>query len=466
MFLLGFAIENLGPTMRWTTLAAGLLAVFFVSPAVAEKRVALIIGNSAYQNVSPLQNPKDDALLVAETLKRLGFALAGGQAHVELDKAGFDSAIQRFGSQLMGADVALFYYAGHGIQVRGTNYLVPVSANPAREADVDFQMVDVNLVLRQMEGAGTRLNIVILDACRNNPFGGRGLRSADGGLAQIRAPEGTLLSYATQPGNVALDGDDGHSPYTRALVEAVQKPGLDVLQTFNQVGLVVKRATGSAQQPWVSTSPIDGTFYFSGGGPGQVATADPQSTVLPPPPNLPSPAPPVARGQSDFIFPDSNSRLLSEDDLRMLSKEDLRIARNEIFARRGRYFNAPDLTARFSKFAWYAPRTWDPDLNAVERANGALIERFESGGNAMPGGFVFPDSDRRRLTLGDLQRLSKDDLRIARNEIFARRGRYFESADLKARFERFSWYAPNTWNPRLNAIEQANVALIEQVGKR
>lgn len=466
MFLLGFIVENLGPTMRWTTLAAGLLAVFFVSPAVAEKRVALVVGNSAYQNVSQLQNPKGDALLVAETLKRLGFALAGGQAHVELDKAGFDSAIQRFGSQLMGADVALFYYAGHGIQVRGTNYLVPVTANPAREADVDFQMVDVNLVLRQMEGAGTRLNIVILDACRNNPFGGRGLRSADGGLAQIRAPEGTLLSYATQPGNVALDGDDGHSPYTRALVEAMQKPGLDVLQTFNQVGLVVKRATGSAQQPWVSTSPIDGTFYFSGGGPGQVATADPQSTVLPQPPNPQPPAPPAARAQPDFLFPDSDSRLLSEGDLRTLSKDDLRIARNEIFARRGRYFNAPDLTARFSKFAWYAPHTWDPDLNAVERANAALIERFESGGSATPGGFIFPDSDRRRLTPGDLQRLSKDDLRIARNEIFARRGRYFESADLRARFERFSWYAPNTWNPRLNAIEQANVALIEQVGKR
>src|SRR5436190_6136199 len=101
--------------MRWTTLAAGLLAVFFVSPAGAEKRVALVVGNSAYQNVSRLQNPKDDALLVAETLKRLGFVLAGGQAHVELDKAGFDSAIQRFGNQLMGADVALFYYAGHGI---------------------------------------------------------------------------------------------------------------------------------------------------------------------------------------------------------------------------------------------------------------------------------------------------------------------------------------------------------------
>ncbi|WP_420967241.1 YARHG domain-containing protein [Bradyrhizobium sp. B120] len=454
--------------MRWTLLAAGLLAMLFAAPATADKRVALVVGNSTYQNVSRLQNPKGDAELVAGTLQRLGFALVGGQAQVDLDKAGFDAAIQRFGSQLMGADVALFYYAGHGIQVRGTNYLVPVSANPVREADVDFQMVDVGLVLRQMEGAGTRLNIVILDACRNNPFGGRGLRATDGGLAQIRAPEGTLLSYATQPGNVALDGDDGHSPYTRALVDTMQKPGLDVLQAFNQVGLVVKRATGSAQQPWVSTSPIDGSFYFAGNAPAQVATADPPATMVPPQQSLPpqNVPPPVARTQSDFIIADSDSRLLSESDLRVLSKDDLRIARNEIFARRGRYFNAPDLTARFSRFAWYVPRSWDPPLNAIESANVALIDRFESGAGAAPSGFIFPDSDRRLLTPADLRRLSRDELRIARNEIFARRGRYFDSADLKAYFARFPWYAPNSWNPKLNAIEEANVALIDQAGKR
>jgi uncharacterized caspase-like protein len=150
------------------------------------------------------------------------------------------------------------------VQVRGTNYLVPVSANPIREADVDFQMVDVALVLRQMEGSGTRLNLVMLDACRNNPFGGRGLRASSGGLAQMPAPEGTLISYATQPGNVAQDGADGDSPYTKALAKMIPKPGLDVFQTFNQVGIAVKRATGGAQQPWVSNSPIDGDFYFAG----------------------------------------------------------------------------------------------------------------------------------------------------------------------------------------------------------
>ncbi|MBH5398841.1 YARHG domain-containing protein [Bradyrhizobium sp. CNPSo 4010] len=451
--------------MRWKLLSALLFAACFAFPAAAERRIALVIGNSAYQSVSRLENPRNDALLVAETLQKLGFTLVGGGAQVELDKASFDAAVQRFGNQLIGADVALFYYAGHGIQVRGTNYLVPISANPTRETDVDFQMVDAALVLRQMDGAGTKLNIVILDACRNNPFGGRGLRASDGGLAQIRAPEGTLLSYATQPGNVALDGADGHSPYTRALVETMQRPGLDVLQTFNQVGLAVKRATGSNQQPWVSSSPIDGSFYFAGAPAGQVATVNVPAPVTAPPANLPPPAAPVARTQSDFLFPDSDSRLLADADLRALGKDDLRLARNEIFARRGRYFNSPDLTARFSKFAWYAPHTWDPQLNAVEKANVALIDRYEAGGPAQSG-FIFPDSDRRLLTIADLRGLSKDDLRIARNEIFARRGRYFEAADLKARFERFSWYSPNSWNPKLNSIEEANVALLDQAGKR
>ena len=449
--------------MHWKVVFALLIAAFFTVPAAAEKRVALVIGNSAYQSVPRLTNPKNDAVLVADTLARLGFVLLGGSAQVELDKAGFDQAVQKFGNQLIGADVALFYYAGHGIQVRGTNYLVPTTANPARETDVDFQMVDVALVLRQMEGAGTKLNIVILDACRNNPFGGRGLRASDGGLAQMRAPEGTLLSYATQPGNVALDGDDGHSPYTRALVETMQKPGLDVLQAFNEVGLTVKRATASAQQPWVSTSPIDGTFYFSGTASSQVATADAPPTVVPQP-AVPS-VPQVTRAQSDFLFPDSDRRLLADGDLRTLGPDELRIARNEIFARRGRYFNAPDLTARFSKYAWYAPRTWDPELNDIEKANVASIERYESG-RGVSAGFIFSDSDRRLLTPADLRGLSKDELRIARNEIYARRGRYFEAADLKARFEGFPWYSPHTWNPKLNAIEEANVALLDQAGRR
>jgi hypothetical protein len=323
-------------------------------------------------------------------------------------------------------------------------------------------MVDVGLVLKQMEGSGTKLNVVMLDACRNNPFSGRGLRSAEGGLAQIRAPEGTLLSYATQPGNIALDGDDGHSPYTRALVNAMVRPRLDVLQAFNQVGLAVKRATGSSQQPWISSSPIDGSFYFAGPGTGQVATAAPSDVVLPPSSSVSSKA---KATEPEFIFPDSDTRLLTLADLQGRSSDELRIARNEIFARRGRYFNSSDLVTRFSKYTWYAPNTWNPRLNPIEEANVQFLDRSQ-GMQVTTSAFVFPDSDRRLLTAADLSKLSKPELRIAKNEIFARRGRYFEAPDLKAHFERSSWYSPTTWNPRLNSIEEANVALIGQFEKR
>jgi hypothetical protein len=262
---------------RWLFLTSLLVALagVFSAPAFADKRVALVIGNSAYRNVARLDNPTNDAELLAETLRTLGFTLVGGGAQLDLDKASLDRAVQAFGAQLSGADVGLFYYAGHGVQVRGENYLIPVDANPTKEVDVDFQMLDTNLVLRQMEAAGTRLNIVVLDACRNNPFGGRGLvvaraqdtqsnrlRDTSSGLAQMQAPAGTLISFATQPGSVAQDGGNGNSPYARALADTIRKPGLGIFDAFNQIGLEVKRATGGAQQPWVSSSPIDGSFYF------------------------------------------------------------------------------------------------------------------------------------------------------------------------------------------------------------
>lgn len=260
---MSFAVRNCTGFFAKITLAALVMAAGFSVAAHAEKRIALVVGNSTYQNVPHLDNPKNDARLIANTLLSLGFTLIGGVAQIDLDKAALDRAVQNFGNQLVGADVALFYYAGHGVQVRNSNYLIPVNANPVKESDVDFQMVDVALVLRQMEGSGTKLNLVILDACRNNPFGGRGLRAASGGLAQMQAPEGTMISYATQPGNVALDGTNGNSPFTSALAATMRKAGLDIFQTFNEVGVSVKRSTGGAQQPWVSSSPIDGKFYFT-----------------------------------------------------------------------------------------------------------------------------------------------------------------------------------------------------------
>ena len=152
-----------------------LLTALFSLPAFAEKRVALVVGNATYSHVSPLQNPINDARLLADALRSIGFTVIGDGAQLNLDKQAFEKVVQEFGAKLQGADVALFYYAGHGLQMRGVNYLVPIDANPSREADVGIQTLDANLILNQMEGTGTKLNIVILDACRNNPFSGRAL---------------------------------------------------------------------------------------------------------------------------------------------------------------------------------------------------------------------------------------------------------------------------------------------------
>ena len=228
------------------------------------RRVALVIGNSDYQHVGRLGNPGNDARLISQTLSHLGFTIIGGGAQLNVGKSNLDRLVQGFGQEIQRADVALFYYSGHGLQVQGENWLVPVDANPTRPQDLDFQMVSADLVLKQMQGAGTRLNILILDACRNNPFGSRNLRGAVGGLAQMTAPDGTIISYATQPGAVAQDGTGRDSPFTTALARSMQQPGLDIFQVFNQVGLGVKQDTEGAQEPWMASSPISGDFYFSG----------------------------------------------------------------------------------------------------------------------------------------------------------------------------------------------------------
>ncbi len=264
-----------------------LLLLVLVTSAAAEappagKRVALVIGNSAYHHVERLKNSDNDARLMAKTLLDVGFTLIGGGALLDLDRAGMAKAVEDFGRALPGADVTLFYYSGHGLQVQGVNWLVPVDANPTRPQDLDFQMLSADLVLRQMDGAGAKLNLVLLDACRNNPFSTSALRAVESGLAEMRAPEGTLISYATQPGNVAWDGGGSNSPYTQALTDNMRHPGLDIFHLFNAVGLQVKRITDGAQQPWVSTSPIDGDFFFMSVAPNQqVALASPATAPVP-----------------------------------------------------------------------------------------------------------------------------------------------------------------------------------------
>lgn len=224
----------------------------------AKKRIALVIGNSAYENTSPLKNPVNDANLMATSLGKAGFEVT---KLLDADYKTLKRAMLTFGRSLRDSpEAGLFYYAGHGIQVRGKNYLVPVNAKIKDEDEVDLEAIDVDAFLQVMESSSSDINIVVLDACRNNPFA-RSFRSATQGLATVDAPKGTYIAYATAPGSVASDGQGDNSPYTVALSKAIEKQGLTIEQVFKATRASVLDQTSSKQVPW-ETSSITGNFFF------------------------------------------------------------------------------------------------------------------------------------------------------------------------------------------------------------
>ncbi|HWP74690.1 MAG TPA: caspase family protein, partial [Methylomirabilota bacterium] len=234
--------------------AVGLWALASVSSLGAqvpreEPRLALLIGNSAYRE-SPLRNPVNDVRAMAQRLRELGFTVL---VHENATKRTMEAAIIEFGRRLAEGGVGAFYYAGHGLQVRGRNYLVPVDAEIEDEASTRVAAVDVELLLEQMAEAKNRVNMVILDACRNNPFERR-MRGGSRGLAAVDAARGTLVAYATAPGSVAADGDGKNGLYTEELLEALREPGLKIEEVFKRVRINVARRSKGAQTPWESSS--------------------------------------------------------------------------------------------------------------------------------------------------------------------------------------------------------------------
>ncbi|HZF36596.1 MAG TPA: caspase family protein [Candidatus Angelobacter sp.] len=253
--------------MRWIIRSVVIAALLVLAPAgaQAEKRVALVIGNSAYRNAPALPNPRNDAAAIADALQKLGFSVQSG---FDLDRAATEQMLRTFGDTLGDADVALFYYAGHGLQVDTKNYIVPVDARLASENDLPFEAVDLTLVLSLMERR-PRINLVLLDACRDNPLAQNLARSMGAsrstavsrGLAIAESGIGTLLVYATQPGNVALDGNGAHSPFTQGLLDYIATPDIEVRQMLTRVRAEVLQATGGKQVPWDHSS-LTGDFFF------------------------------------------------------------------------------------------------------------------------------------------------------------------------------------------------------------
>ena len=223
------------------------------------RRIALLVGNARYAHGGQLANPVNDVRAVKSALQDLQFTVF---THENCTQAEMKKAMDDFGRRLKEYDVALFFYAGHGVQVNGHNYLIPVDATLESENDAEYDCVRADRVLAKMEAGGTKTNIVILDACRDNPFERSWHRGARGtGLAFMNAPSGSLIAYSTSPGSVASDGTGVNGTYTAALLEHVDTPGVTILQMFQRVRARVISRTNNQQIPWESTS-LSGDFYF------------------------------------------------------------------------------------------------------------------------------------------------------------------------------------------------------------
>ena len=256
--------------------------------ALADRRVALVVGNGDYADLPDLVNPSRDATAMADTLEGLGFEVTSG---IDLGYRDLTGLVREFGRTLAGADVALVYYAGHGVQLGGENYLLPVDAALEHPNDLDFDAVRLTAVLDRME-RDDRVNIVLLDACRDNPLhqrwsGGsaRGLMLGEGaGLSQTPGPIGTLVFFATQPDATADDGEGDHSPFTASLLDHIDTPGLEIADLVREVRRDVAAATDNAQVPWDQSSLTD-RFFFApptdGNGSATVEPPEPGEAVRP-----------------------------------------------------------------------------------------------------------------------------------------------------------------------------------------
>jgi hypothetical protein len=267
-------------------LAAFLLHAIAIQPAAAEKRVALVIGNSAYVNAGKLTNPANDATDAAKAFRKFGFEVILG---VDLKRSAFQEKIRAFSHALAKADTALIFYAGHGLQVAGHNYLLPVDVKLSTERDIDFEAISLDFILKQMEvDRDGKTNVVFLDACRDNPLSknlarSMGTRSASvgKGLAEVQTGVGTFIAYSTQPGNVALDGQGRNSPFTTALKKRVTEPGRNLTAIMIDVRKDVIATTAGQQVPW-DHSALTSEFYFQPGkdrspAAGETPSAGPDS---------------------------------------------------------------------------------------------------------------------------------------------------------------------------------------------
>jgi hypothetical protein len=382
-----------------------VLLIVTAASAMAANRLALVIGNDAYQNVDRLQKAVNDARAVAASLRRIGFTVALGENVARRD---FVRSIAEFESRIRPGDVVFFFYAGHGVEIEGANYLMPIDVPkvaPGQQSVLKDEAVSTDGLIQRLQARGARSQIIVLDACRENPFKDATGRSigASRGLGRTLASNGVFIMYSAGIGQVALDrlSDNDANPnsvFTRTLAPLLEDPNLSLVRVAKEMRVKVAGLAGTVghlQTP-AYYDEIEGDLFLARRD-GSAAPQPPPVIAPPPiaapapapaPPVLPpvarldpapapaAPPPPVAR-DAGFIFPDSDRRILSRQEVERLSLEARRVARNEIYARRGRHFRDASLRAYFSRFSWYRPHSWEVRLTAIEDANVRLIQSME-----------------------------------------------------------------------------------------
>jgi hypothetical protein len=371
------------------------LALFWAAPAFAQARVALVVGNDAYQNVDPLRKAVNDARAIAASLRKLGFNVVLGE---NLPRRDFVQAVARLEAQVKPGDISFVFYAGHGVEIDGANYLLPIDipkVAPGQQGILRDEAISTDGLIQRLKARGTRSQILVLDACRENPFRDATGRSVGGarGLGSSQPSNGVFILYSAGIGEVALDrlsnnDQNPNSVFTRTLVPLLENPSLSLVTLAKDVRAQVKTlaATVAHQQSPAYYDEIDGHLFLANLGapapsnpnvaPNPNVQASIQPIARPEPLAQPTPVPPPA-APSGFIFGDSDRRLLNRQEVQRLTKNDVRLARNEIYARKGRFFRDTALRDHFSRFTWYQPHSWDVPLNSIEQANVTLLQSME-----------------------------------------------------------------------------------------
>ena len=437
-----------GPAMRAIILAVMVLLLPAVVHAQAsERKVALVIANATYSAAGTLSNPPNDARIVGEAARRAGFEVDSTQ---NADLASFQRALRDFRTKADGARVAMVYYAGHGIEGSGKNWLIPVDAKLENNLDLPYEAIDLDRVMDSMSGAQVRM--VVLDACRNNPFG-RSWRSASRavqrGLAGIEFDD-VLVIYAAAPGQTASDGDGANSPFATSLAKRLVEPDLPIQLLGGSVRDDVLSATGGSQRPFVSSS-ITGTPIF----------LVPRSAVSAAPSAL-APA-----NQATASIDEATLDALGwQGALGALSISGFEEYKAQF--PKGRFVRLADsnivrLRSVEPKSAAPSPSAAPPSPTKATIAPPGAVRTDPARRSSPPTpAQIIADSSTRRLTSAELASLEPVQLTLARNEIFARNGYIFTKPVYRDYFSRFDWYRPISRDVKLNAVEQANVQLLSQ----